>query len=474
MVRTYTDITDRRHSEERIRYIAHHDDMTKLVNRIVFQERLEHAIELADRSQRSIAVLYLDLDRFKLVNDTRGHAVGDKLLIQVAARLRGTVRDIDTVARMGGDEFAIIQPLIEQPDLSTKLAERVLHLVNQPFDIDGVQCSVGVPVGIAGYPDHAASVSDLLRNADTALYRAKADGRGVYCVFDKSMDTRQQQLFILEQELRQALELRQFELEYQPIVDSVSQRILCHEALLRWRHPTRGVIAPADFIGLAENSGLIIPIGLWVMETACAEATAWPADIKVAVNLSSLQFNHDSLIGKLTEILRSTGLAPDRLILEVTESVLLQETSMVLNTMSELRALGVQFSLDDFGTAHAGLSYLQRFPFDTIKIDKSFVQNMAHQPGARAIVAAVLGIGAALNLGVIAEGVETEAQLADLQRMHCKQVQGYLTGRPLSAEQARAHMLQSHAFQNAVKECAAPLDPLIPSRSMISAMPAPV
>ncbi len=445
MVRTYSDITERRNSEEQIRYFAHHDDMTKLVNRVVFQERLEHAIELANRSQRSIAVLYLDLDRFKLVNDTRGHAVGDKLLIQVAARLRGAVRDIDTVARMGGDEFAIIQPLIEQPDSSARLAERVLHLINQPFEIDGAQCSVGVSIGIALYPDHAANVSDLLRNADTALYRAKAEGRGVYCVFDKSMDMRQQQLFVLEQELRQALDLEQFELEYQPIVDSVSRRILCHEALLRWKHPMRGVIMPADFIGLAENSGLIIPIGLWVLETACAEATSWPADIKVAVNLSALQFNHDRLTDRLTEILRSTGLAPDRLILEVTESLLLQETSTVLGTMSRLRALGVRFSLDDFGTAHAGLSYLRRFPFDAIKIDKSFVQDMEGQPDARAIVVAVLGIGAALNLSVTAEGVETEAQLADLQQMQCKQVQGYLTGRPQSAKQTQAQILQNQA-----------------------------
>ncbi len=446
MVRTYTDITERRNSEEQIRYFAHHDDMTKLVNRVVFQERLEHAIELADRSQRSIAVLYLDLDRFKLVNDTRGHAVGDKLLIQVAARLRGTVRAIDTVARMGGDEFAIIQPLIEQPNSSTRLAERVLHLINQPFDIDGAHCSVGVSIGIALYPDHATTVSDLLRNADTALYRAKAEGRGVYRVFDKSMDMRQQQLFVLEQELRQALDLMQFELEYQPIVDSVSRRILCHEALLRWRHPTRGSIMPADFIGLAENSGLIIPIGLWMLETACAEATSWPEDIKIAVNLSPLQFNQESMVGELTGILLRTGLAPNRLILEVTESLLLQGTSMVLGTMSRLRGLGVRFSLDDFGTAHAGLSYLRRFPFDAIKIDKSFVQDMEGQPEARAIVAAVLGIGAALNLSVTAEGVETEAQLAVLRKMQCKQVQGYLTGRPRSAEQVRTHILQSHAI----------------------------
>ena len=443
MVRTYTDITERRISEEQVRYFAHHDGLTKLVNRVVFQERLQHAIELADRSDRNIAVLYLDLDRFKLVNDTRGHQTGDKLLVQVAARLRGAVRDVDTVARMGGDEFAIIQPLIEQPNSSAKLAERVLHLIKQPFTIDGAQCNVGVSVGIAHYPDHAANASDLLRNADTALYRAKADGRGIYCVFEKYMDVRQQQLFVLEQDLRDAVEEQQFILEYQPIVDTATRRILCLEALLRWRHPKHGVIAPAEFISLAENSGLIIPIGLWTLEAACREAATWPEDIKVAVNLSPVQFNQDSLIHQLTGILRRTGLSPDRLMLEVTEGLLLEETSTVLGTMARLRTLGVRFSLDDFGTAHAGLSYLRRFPFDSIKIDKSFVQDTVDQPGARAIVAAVLGIGEALGLAVIAEGVETEAQFAELKRMQCKQAQGFLIGRPRSPADARQVILES-------------------------------
>ncbi len=430
LVRTYTDITERRASEEQVRYFAHHDDLTKLVNRVVFQQRLERAIELADRSQRSMAVLYLDLDRFKLVNDTKGHGAGDKLLIQVAARLRGAVRDIDTVARMGGDEFAIIQPLIDQPNSSSRLAERVLHLIRQPFDIDGTQCSVGVSIGIAQYPDHAANADDLLRHADIALYRAKADGRGVYCVFEQDMDARQQKLFVLEQELRQALSLAQFEVEYQPIVETGPRTVVCLEALLRWRHPHRGVIGPAEFIGLAENSGLIVPIGLWVLETACAEAAGWPPNIRIAVNLSPMQFNQDKLIEQLIDILGRTGLAPERLILEVTEGLLLEESRLVLSTMFRLRALGVRFSLDDFGTAHAGLSYLRRFPFDTIKIDKSFVQDTVDQPEARAIVAAILGIGAALNLGVIAEGVETEEQLAQMRRLNCKYVQGYLTGRP--------------------------------------------
>ncbi len=445
VVRTYTDVTERRTSEERIRYFAHHDDLTKLVNRMMFQQRLQQAMEQADRNGRSLAVLYLDLDRFKLVNDTRGHGVGDKLLVEVAARLRGAVREADTVARMGGDEFAIIQPFIEHATSSARLAERILKLIRQPFHIDGKLCSVGVSIGMSHYPDHAATVSDLLRNADMALYRAKAEGRGLYCAFEPSMDARQQELFTLEQELRQALDRGELTIEYQPIVQTASHRVTCCEALLRWRHPTRGLIGPSEFIGLAESCGLIIPIGLWVLEAACREAAGWPADVAVSVNLSPLQFNHESLINELTAIAGRAELPLSRLALEVTEGLLLEESDVVLSTMARLRALGVRFSLDDFGTAHAGLSYLRRFPFDTIKIDKSFVQDAVEQPDARAIVAAVLGIGAALRLDVVAEGVETEAQLAEMRRLRCQQVQGFLTGRPMPGAAIREHIMHSNA-----------------------------
>ncbi len=437
MVRTYTDVTERRRSEAQVKYFAHHDDMTKLVNRFVFQERLQQAIDLADRTRRSVAVLYLDLDRFKLVNDTKGHATGDKLLVQVAERLRSVTREVDTVARMGGDEFAIIQPLLEQPNSSLRLAERLLTLIKQPFIIDGAQCSIGLSIGIAHYPDHAECASDLSRNADTALYRAKAEGRGAARLFEKEMDERQQELFMIEQDLRQALDLDQFYLEYQPVVDLASNRITGCEALLRWNHPQRGVINPVDFIGLAEKSGLIVSIGLWALEVACSQAARWPATVRIAVNLSPVQFNQDDLIEKIVEILDRTHLPAERLILEVTEGLVLEESRAVLCTMSQLRAMGVRLSLDDFGTAHAGLSYLRRFPFDAIKIDKSFVRDIVSEPEAEAIVAAMLQVGAALKLNVVAEGVETDAQLAQLRRMRCQRVQGFLTGRPQSAADLR-------------------------------------
>jgi diguanylate cyclase (GGDEF)-like protein len=437
MVRTYTDITERQASQERISYIAHHDDLTKLVNRVVFQERLQDAIDLADRTGRGLAVLYLDLDRFKLVNDSRGHNIGDKLLAQVADRLRATVRGIDTVARMGGDEFAIIQPMADHADVSMKFADRLLHAISQPFDIDGGQCRVGVSIGLALYPSHAKDADTLLRNADVALYRAKAEGRGIACLFDQDMDARQQALFVLEQELRLALDRGQFEIEYQPIRDVATLRLAGFEALLRWRHPRRGTIPPGEFIALAEHSGVITSIGLWVLETACAEAATWPANLRIAINLSPAQFSHGSLTEELTDILRRTGLMPSRLVLEVTEGLLLDDSSTVLGIMSRLRALGVRFSLDDFGTGYAGLGYLRRFPFQVIKIDKLFVQDMVEKPEVLAIVTALLELSAALSLSVVAEGVETAAQLAELVRLRCPYVQGFLTGRPASAEQAR-------------------------------------
>lgn len=470
MVRTYTDITERRRSEEQVRHLAHHDGLTDLANRTSFQQQLDVAISQADRARRfgeegtvaRAAVLYLDLDGFKLINDTYGHGTGDQLLVEVGRRLRRAVRAGDTVARMGGDEFALIQPLGRLPGSSSDswqsvedengggeeegpeaLARRLVAVVAEPYSIDGVQCRVGVSIGVAVYPDHAATAEALLRHADIALYRAKASGKGTHCTYSATVDGQQHHRFLLEQDLRQAVVDGQLFLEYQPSVDATTLRVRRYEALVRWRHPVRGLVAPADFIGLAERCGLIVPIGLWVLETACAEAATWPEmpgdgtsdgeTAHVSVNLSPVQFRAD-FPDQVAAVLRRTGLAPSRLSFEVTEGVLLEETSNVLCAMSKLRAMGVRFSLDDFGTAHAGLTYLRRFPFDVLKIDKSFVQDAVTQPEARVIVSAIVAIGTAFGLTVIAEGVETSAQLALMQRMGCAEVQGYLTGRPHPAE----------------------------------------
>ena len=475
MVRTYTDVTERRRSEERALYLAHHDGLTGLANRTAFGQRLAAAVPDAGPAGGA-AVLYLDLDGFKLVNDTYGHGTGDRLLAEVARRLAGTVPEPAMLARMGGDEFAILLPLeppqpggpgagtpgtppaaAPAPDAGEHpgqldeeghpaglderhpaglegLARRILGAFAEPYTLGDVQCRLGVSIGVALCPGHAVTAEELLRHADTALYRAKATGKGTYCTYDAALDGQQQLRLLLEQDLRQALPGGELFLEYQPIVDARTLRVLRHEALVRWRHPRRGLVGPADFIGLAERSGLIVPIGLWVLEAACAEAAGWPAGVQVSVNLSPAQLVRADFPDQVASVLARTGLAPSRLNLEVTEGMLLDDTEGVLRAMSALRASGVRFSLDDFGTAHAGLTYLRRFPFDVIKIDKSFVQDAAAPDGVGAaalvIIAAIVGIGRAFGLAVVAEGVETQAQLDLVRDMGCAEVQGYLTGRP--------------------------------------------
>ncbi len=431
MVRTFTDITERRQSEEQLRFSARHDSLTKLVNRVVFHERLQQAMELADRTGQAVAVIFLDLDQFKQVNDTLGHASGDLLLAGVAAKLQSVVRDIDTIARMGGDEFALVQPLVDQPRNAELLATRLLDIVAQPFVIEGNEVSVGASIGISLYPAHGASVTELLRSADTALYRAKTAGRGRSLLFDTSMRDEQLNALQLEDDFGHALSAEELTLVYQPIVDAETRATVAYEALLRWTHPTRGAISPGEFIPMAERSGLILRLGLWALEVACREASSWrDSSIRLAVNLSPMQFRQTDFVMQVQGVLARTGLAPNRLSLEITEGLLLEGTPRVLGIMNDLRALGLRFSLDDFGTAHAGLSYLRRFPFDTIKIDQSFVQDAASCPDSRAIVTTILAMAEVLKLGVIAEGVETEEQFDVLRKLQCRQVQGYLTGRP--------------------------------------------
>ena len=420
--------------EERIRFVAHHDDLTQLANRLEFQQRIEEAVMAARRGEHGLALLYLDLDGFKAVNDTRGHEVGDKLLAAVAGRLREGVREGDTVARMGGDEFAVVQPLAGQPIAATKLALRLLERINQPYTIDGQRTVIGVSIGIAIFPDDGETPDALLRNADTALYRAKQSGRNTYRLFEPAMDLQHQERLLIERDLGEAVDRQHFTLVYQPICDTGSLEVCGFEALLRWDHPSRGPIKPDQFVPMAESSGLILPLGQWALEAACAEAVTWTHPAYLSVNLSPMQFHQPDLPEQIARILERTGLPAGRLDLEVTEGLLLDESGTVLRTMNALKAQGVRITLDDFGTAYASLSYLRRFPFDRIKIDKSFVQGMCHDDVTLAIVEAILSLSRKLRLTVVAEGVERPAEIDLLRRLGCDLVQGFLTGTPMPAE----------------------------------------
>ena len=428
----------RKVTEERIRFVAHHDHLTQLANRLMFQERLGEALASARQNDHGFALLCLDLDGFKQVNDTRGHEIGDKLLVAVAKRLRENLRERDTVARMGGDEFAIIESSGSQPAAAIALAQRLIAAIGQPYELDGRRSVVSVSIGIAVFPTDGENPDALLRNADTALYRAKQAGRNAFRLFDPAMQVQQQHHFPLEHHLRDAIADKQFDLVYQPVCDSSTLRVVGFEALLRWNHPTRGVIQPDEFIQAAETSDLIAPLGRWALETACAEAATWDPPVRVSVNLSPLQFRQPDLLEQIGAILQGTGLPPDRLDLEVTEGLLLDESELVLSTTRKLQAQGVRITLDDFGTAYASLSYLRRFPFDRMKIDQSFIRGICDDPSTLAIVRTILQLGEELNVAVIAEGVETQRELSALRRMGCRMVQGFLPGKPMPNREARA------------------------------------
>jgi diguanylate cyclase (GGDEF)-like protein len=420
---------------ERALQQAHQDTLTGLPNRLMFQSHMRQVLATAALS--GMAVLYLDLDGFKGVNDTLGHPVGDALLRAVADRLRNCTRQTDLVARLGGDEFAIVQVKAQQPSAAAHLSDRLLQSLRAPFLVQGHQIVIGTSIGVALAESPAATADGLLRNADIALYSAKAAGRGAWRLFHPDMDLEMQARRQLETDLRCALADGQFELYYQPLVDAASQGLTGFEALLRWNHPTRGKVSPAEFIPLAEEIGLIRPIGAWVLQKACADAANWPSPLKVAVNLSPVQFRKGTLLQDVEHALTTTGLPARRLELEVTESVLLQQNEATLGILHGLRALGTRISMDDFGTGYSSLSYLHRFPFDKIKIDQSFVRNLAQEKGSLEIIRAVVGLGRALNMEVLAEGVETPEQLRMLQAEGCDELQGYLFSRPLPLPDAR-------------------------------------
>jgi diguanylate cyclase (GGDEF)-like protein len=424
-IATHEDISDRQRSEERIVHMARHDALTDLPNRMMLRERLEYELRRVKRGE-SLAMLCLDLDNFKSVNDTLGHPVGDELLKVVAERLRRCIREPDTIARLGGDEFAIIMTSVNSPTDPVMLAKRIRESIVKPYYLDGHQILADISIGISLAPIDATEPDLLLKNADMALYGAKADGRGTYRFFESEMDVRMKARRELEMDLRQALVNAEFELYYQPLVNLKNNEITAFEALLRWNHPVRGLVSPAEFIPIAEETGLIIPLGEWVLRRACQETANWPTDVKVAVNLSPAQLKSRNLTEVVVDALATSGMSANRLQLEITETVLMQNTFNVLSTLQKLRALGVQIALDDFGTGYSSLSYLRSFPFDKIKIDRSFIKDLFDGAEPLAIVHAVTGLAKSLNMISTAEGVETQEQLEMLMSVGCVEMQGYL------------------------------------------------
>ncbi|MEH2624172.1 diguanylate cyclase (GGDEF)-like protein/PAS domain S-box-containing protein [Bradyrhizobium sp. AZCC 1719] len=447
-VATHEDITDQRQSEVKIEYMAHHDALTDLANRVLLNDRLEHALGRVSGGEM-VAVHHLDLDQFKAVNDTLGHPCGDKLLRSVAERLRRLVGDSDTIARMGGDEFVIVQAPISDPADATSLAQGVIDALSEPYEIDGQQAVIGVSIGISVGPGDGSNPDKLLRNADLALYRAKSDGRSTFRFFEPAMDLQMQTRRIMEQDLRKALPAGEFELHYQPVVNLASKEISGFEALIRWNHPTKGLISPAAFIPLAEEIGFIVPMGEWVIRQACATAAQWPDNLHVAVNISAIQFRSPGLMQVIVGALAASGLAPTRLEIEITESVLLHNKEATLALLHQLRALGIRIAMDDFGTGYSSLTYLQSFPFDKIKIDRSFVKNITENSSSLNIVRAVAALANGMGMTATAEGVETAEQLHSIASEGCTEMQGFLFSKPLPAAEIERQFLSGRGPREA-------------------------
>jgi diguanylate cyclase (GGDEF)-like protein len=431
--RLKVEIADREESQARSQYLAHHDSLTGLGNRLLFKEQLEEALKDVSIAPHPLAVLFLDLDGFKAVNDTLGHSIGDLLLKLVAAKLRDILPRTDRIARLGGDEFAILQISATQPGSSIALAEKIIEVVGQPNSIDGHDVTVGASVGIAVAHPGDMNTENFLKSADLAMYSAKSDGRGTYRIFDPAMDAIVQARRLLERDMRTALAQDGFRLFYQPLVNLQTKKVTAFEALMRWQHPERGMVPPSDFIPVAEEMGLIVQLGEWALRQACAEAIEWPDGICVSVNLSPLQFSKGNLVSSVMSALASAGLPASRLELEITESVLLEKSERNITILNQLRHLGVRISLDDFGTGYSSIGYLRSFPFDKIKIDQSFVRDLLVDEGSLAIVRAIAGLGVSFGMTTTAEGVETEEQMRCLILEGCIEVQGYLYSKPVPA-----------------------------------------
>jgi diguanylate cyclase (GGDEF)-like protein/PAS domain S-box-containing protein len=434
---TSLDITDRKRAESHLLHLAHHDTLTDLPNRTLLRDRLRRQIARTRRGDRMFALHLLDLDRFKGVNDVLGHELGDQLLKAVALRLTSSLGDTEVVARLGGDEFAILQTDVKRAEDVGELASWVLEFLAEPFVIDGHQVTTGASIGIAMHPTDGGDADALLKNADLAMYRAKAEGRSTYRMFAADMNTIAREAVVLETDLRQALARREFELHYQPQIDIRTGEIVGAEALLRWRRGGGSLVPPAEFLPQAEENGLIVPINEWVMREACAQAKAWERaglpPIRMAVNLSPVQFAKQDVAQHVIEVLEQTGLEPSRLELELTENIVIQNNKSTSNNLRRLQELGVTFSIDDFGTGYSSLAYVKNFPVNRLKIDQGFIRNLENDVNDAAIVRAIVNLGHSLNLDVIAEGVERAEQLEILRKEGCDEVQGYFFSRPLPA-----------------------------------------
>jgi len=434
----FSDITERKASYDRIQHLAHFDALTNLPNRTLLNDHLDMAIAVAKRSHNQLAILFLDLDRFKIVNDSLGHHAGDLLLQIVSARLLACIRETDTVARLGGDEFIILLNSIQEPSDSAYVAQKVVDSISLPFMLDGNEVNIGTSIGIGIFPENGSDTPTLIKNADAAMYHAKEIGRNNFQFFSSVMNDKAFERLTIENDLRRALKRDEFFLLYQPQIDTLSGKVIGAEALVRWQHPVRGLVPPFDFIPLAEKCGLIVPLGEWVLKTACAQNKAWQdaglPQVLMAVNIAAQQFKQNDFKKLLIQTLEQTGLSPDCLELEITESAIMDNAESMLETLHSLKSIGLGLSIDDFGTGYSSLSYLKHFPINKLKIDRSFILDITEDRSSCAIIQTIISLGHNLNLKVIAEGVETNEQLASLKKLGCDEIQGYYYSRPISPE----------------------------------------